>query len=129
MSFTKAVRMAALIICGCLGLWLIVATIMRAAVYGRTADTPDLVFWVSLIVSLPAYFVAINPTEIIDTVEREQAYREMYMDYRDECRTQSVDIARLKADRQLLQNENAELKKKLSAPVKVRLCTKKGCGK
>ena len=53
----RAMQTGSLVVCGYLGMWLLVCFLLVAMIYGNTASTPDWVFWVGLALALPLHII------------------------------------------------------------------------
>lgn len=136
----RAMQTGFLLVCGYLGMWLLVCFLLAGMIYGTAANTPDWVFWVGLALAVPLYLVLCGPKEVLDSIENFEYYKDNYVLYRDKyfdardglhrevgltC-SQRAEIKELKAEIKELESELEEAK--ACKCRKVTVCVRR-CGK
>lgn len=129
----RAFQTGFLIVCGYLGVWLLVCFFLASMIYGGGADTPDWVFWVGLALAVPLYIILCGPKEVLDSIENFEYYKDKYVSYRDQhfetrakLRDETIYNGELRAELKKLKAELEEAK--ACKCRKVTVCVRR-CGK
>ena len=143
----RSTQTVLLIVCGYLGMWLLVCFLISSMIYGTTANTPDWVFWAGLALAIPLYIILCGPKEVIDIVDGDNIYEQLYRDKRDEATKYRLEAMKyrvenisLKESLETKSDQNRTLEEKLAKADKeleeakacrcrkVTMCVR-GCGK
>jgi hypothetical protein len=129
----RAMQTGFLIVCGYLGMWLLVCFFVSAMVYGTAANTPDWVFWAGLALAIPLYLVLCGPVEVLNDMKDYEDYKGLYVYYRDlhfetraKLRDETIYNGELRAEIKKLKSELEEAK--ACKCRKVTVCVRR-CGK